>query len=290
MFQQRGLVQLLTEDPGHIWTATVRAHSIYMHCQHTFHYTIDISPNFSLYPANSVSRPPAPNFELTRHGEFPLFYHRLHRLEDLGACPSDIIHLSEFSHHSHPHSATHSKILKRPRLFNVRQRLLKVLELLVDPDRGLLRLGNLQPNPNLIAWPLQSRLPPYRLALECLNRLDVIVHVILDGLEFAQDTLCFVHDRLVLEHRPVVFDVHRRRLNCILAMDPLGLRVTLSERLQRCHRLCCQTSVECAYTIDHLCAHPCRVQETSRCESSPTQPCEQTYRPNESGTYDRSSK
>jgi len=82
----------------------------------------------------------------------------------------------------------HSEILKRSRSFDVLERLLQILQLLIDLALGLL-----------------SGLDGLR--LEGLNRLDLSVDIVLLWLESAELLLEVVDDGLVLEHAAVVREV-----------------------------------------------------------------------------------
>lgn len=86
----------------------------------------------------------------------------------------------------------HSKIIKRPRLLDVPQRLLQVRQLAIHHTLGLLRIL-------------------HRLRLEGLDGLDLPTHIVRHQLEVAEVPLDLVHDSPVLQPLPVGREVDRLR-------------------------------------------------------------------------------
>jgi hypothetical protein len=116
--------------------------------------------------------------------------------------------------HLNPTSNTyHSKILKRSRTLNIRQRLLQILQLQLNPTLRLLRI-------------LHS------LRLKRLNGLHLPINIIRRGLEVAEVLLDLVDDGLVLQDRAVVREVDLGGLFGELLHSAAGVFVALLEGLE----------------------------------------------------------
>lgn len=85
----------------------------------------------------------------------------------------------------------------------------------------------------------------HRLALECLDCLHMLAHVVSHWLEVTQDTLSLVDNSLVLKNGAVVGKVNGRRLGRVLAVNALSLSMALAESLKRCNSFCKQPAGAC---------------------------------------------
>ena len=113
---------------------------------------------------------------------------------------------------------TYSQILKWTRILNVSESRLQIFQLYVDFLHCLLSLDNC-------------------CGLECLNSLDVCVHVICYRLEFPEKPGSIIDNSFVLKNGTVVFEVDCGRLGRVLGVKTLGFTVSFTERLKSRDRL-----------------------------------------------------
>lgn len=118
----------------------------------------------------------------------------------------------------------HGEILKRPCLLNVLERLLQVLQLLVDHRLRLFR-----------------RL--HSLGLEGLNGLDLPVDIVRLGLEGVEASLNLIDNGSVLENGAVVREVDGLRLLLKDSHFAARIVIALLEGLQGCGRVSLKTEL-----------------------------------------------
>lgn len=133
---------------------------------------------------------------------------------------------------------THGEILERPRVLDVGECCLELLQLHVDLLRRLLCLRHLSHARPTSAPNFRTQTQTHRLALKRLDRLHVRRDVVRDGLELAEQLLRVVDDGGVLQHGAVVRGVDGGRLRAVVLREALGLAVSLAEGLQRGDGLC----------------------------------------------------